>query len=234
MLTAATDILTAHVSKVWFMLHVHVVKMINYSSGHVHFLRVDMERCPNSSIYSKYSKCRHFVVIRNAGTVCVYYLSDIHMTSRARFNQSWAGLSDRGVRVETKLLMTPSGDNIRLWSLTSAWCKCTGSVHWFSHHVKTIQQRQILSQSLPISFRPGEHCRSPSAHLPVSGFIPLKERDRKGEVGKEMSGRASKQWIILCLAATGEKAWQICPKPKPVGVVWKRKDSLREILLFGW
>lgn len=50
----------------------------------------------------------------------------------------------------------------------------------------------MLSQSLPISFRPGEHCRSPSAHLPVSGFIPLKERDRKEEVGEEMRERASK------------------------------------------
>lgn len=68
-----------------------------------------------------------------------------------------------------------------------------GSTHWFSNHVRIIQQHWILFQSLPISFRPGEHCRSPSAHLPVSGFIPPKERDREGEVGEEMSERARKQ-----------------------------------------
>lgn len=93
------------------------------------------------------------------------------------------------VIVETKLLMTPSRDNIKPRSQGSAWCKYAGSVHWFSHHVRTIHQRQILSQSFPISFRPGEHCRSPSAHLPVSGFIPLKENDREAKVGMEMRAR---------------------------------------------
>ena len=32
-----------------------------------------------------------------------------------------------------------------------------------------------------------------------------------------MRERTSERWIILCLAATGEEAWQICPEPKPVG-----------------
>ena len=35
-------------------------------------------------------------------------------------------LSDRGVRVETELLMTPSRHNIRLWSLSSAMMQ----IHW--------------------------------------------------------------------------------------------------------
>lgn len=76
-------------------------------------------------------------------------------------------------------------------------------------------------------------------HLPicpsVASFHQRTEIGKRevGEGNEQKSERAGKQWIILCLAATGEKAWQICPKPKPVGVVWKRKDSLREIPLFG-
>lgn len=39
-------------------------------------------------------------------------------------------------------------------------------------------------QSPPISFQPGECCRSPSSHLPVSGFVPSKHSDRKGKEGE--------------------------------------------------
>lgn len=157
------------------------------------FLMVVMDRRPEGHFtVSVVSQVYQALGCHKKWTETLGILPISHMDWCARFNQSWAELSHWGVRVETKLLMTTSRDSIRPWSLSSAWCKYTGSVHRFSHHVRTIQQFQIRSQSLPISFRPREHCRSPSAHLPVSGFIPLKERNRKGKKrgkrGKEQTG----------------------------------------------
>lgn len=96
-----------------------------------------------------------------------------------------------GVRVETKPLMSP-----RKHEMVPVFMQMFVK-YWFSHHIRAIQQHQILSQSLPISFRPGECCRSPSSHLPVSGFVPPKHGDRKGGwlVGgnERESKQASKQ-----------------------------------------
>lgn len=113
------------------------------------------------------------------------HLFHSHKTGHARLNQSigWV-VRSRGSELKQNSKWLPAERTLGVHANT------LGSAHWFSHHVRTIQQHRILSQSLPISFRPGEHCRSPSAHLPVSGFIPPKDRDRKGEVGEEMSEQA--------------------------------------------
>lgn len=121
---------------------------------------------------------------------------------------------------------TPNDSEQRKCLMVSLFMQMHGK-YWFSHHVRAIQQHQILSSLPQLAFSPGN---AVDRHLPICLSVASFHRstaigsvcEGRGEAGgsgrKRARVQASKRRIIQCLAVTGEKAWQICPKSKPVGV----------------
>lgn len=124
---------------------------------------------------------------------------------------------------------TPNDSRQRKCLMVSLYMQMHGK-YWFSHHVRAIQQHQILFSLPQLAFSPGN---AVDCHLPICLSVASFHWSTAigsmcvcvwgGEVAggsgrKQARVQASRRRIIQCLAVTGEKAWQICPKSKPVGV----------------
>lgn len=144
-----------------------------------------------------------------------FRLSELFL-KKAHWTQSVMSLV-KGVRVETKALMSPSRESIR-WSPSS--CKCLWSID-FPIMSGLFSSTKSFPSLYQLVFGPGN---AVDRHRPICLSVASFHRSTAIGRGGVVSGRkwareqASKWRIIQCLAVTGEKAWQICPNSKPVGV----------------